>query len=94
MGVTGPGEFGRWPTAGPAPLLDNDSYEDTADALVASGILMDRRMIYWFARPSEHHPTVEFRVADTTPTSPLAREPARAGRPGLRSWRGRCLVGP
>ncbi|GAA3066820.1 hypothetical protein GCM10020254_08020 [Streptomyces goshikiensis] len=22
-------------------------------------------MIYWFARPSEHHPTVEFRVADT-----------------------------
>ncbi|MFJ4776021.1 glutamate--cysteine ligase [Streptomyces sp. NPDC088762] len=59
-------EFGRWPTAGPAPLLDTAAYEDTADALVSSGILMDRRMIYWFARPSEHHPTVEFRVADTS----------------------------
>lgn len=57
-------EFGRWPTVGPAPLLDVDGYENTAEALVASGILMDRRMIYWFARPSEHHPTVEFRVAD------------------------------
>ncbi|WP_371638945.1 carboxylate-amine ligase [Streptomyces virginiae] len=58
-------EFGRWPTAGPSPLLDPVSYERAADALVASGVLMDRRMIYWFARPSEHQPTVEFRVADT-----------------------------
>ncbi|WP_405533154.1 glutamate--cysteine ligase [Streptomyces avidinii] len=58
-------EFGRWPTAGPAPLLDPTSYEETADALVASGILMDRRMIYWFARPSEHQPTIEFRVTDS-----------------------------
>ncbi|WP_251051220.1 glutamate--cysteine ligase [Streptomyces sp. ISL-86] len=57
-------EFSRWPTAGPAPLLNLDTYENTADALVASGILMDRRMIYWYARPSEHHPTVEFRVTD------------------------------
>lgn len=32
---------------------------------MASGTLMDRRMIYWFARPSEHQPTIEFRVADT-----------------------------
>ncbi|MEU8942926.1 MULTISPECIES: carboxylate-amine ligase [Streptomyces] len=58
-------EFGRWPTAEPSPLLDSASYEESAAALVDSGILMDRRMIYWFARPSEHHPTVEFRVADT-----------------------------
>ncbi|MFB6617557.1 glutamate--cysteine ligase [Streptomyces sp. NPDC056367] len=59
-------EFGRWPTAGPAPVLDPDTYEDTADALVGSGTLMDRRMIYWFARPSEHVPTVEFRFADVS----------------------------
>ncbi|WP_327260433.1 glutamate--cysteine ligase [Streptomyces sp. NBC_01232] len=59
-------EFGRWPTAGPSPLVDAVSYERTADALVASGVLMDRRMIYWFARPSEHQPTVEFRVTDTS----------------------------
>ncbi|MFI0203659.1 MULTISPECIES: glutamate--cysteine ligase [Streptomyces] len=58
-------EFGRWPTAGPAPLLDPASYEETAEALVSSGILLDRRMIYWFARPSEHQPTIEFRVTDS-----------------------------
>ncbi|GHI82505.1 MULTISPECIES: carboxylate-amine ligase [Streptomyces] len=58
-------EFGRWPTVAPSPLLDPVSYERTAEALVASGTLMDRRMIYWFARPSEHQPTIEFRVADT-----------------------------
>ncbi|MFG2989386.1 glutamate--cysteine ligase [Streptomyces sp. NPDC048257] len=58
-------EFGRWPTAGPTPLLDAVSYEETAEALVASGTLLDRRMIYWFARPSEHQPTIEFRVTDS-----------------------------
>ncbi|MFG2874719.1 glutamate--cysteine ligase [Streptomyces sp. NPDC048337] len=57
-------EFGRWPTAGPAPPLDPAGYERTADALVRSGILLDRRMIYWFARPSEHVPTLEIRIAD------------------------------
>ncbi|MCP3820014.1 glutamate--cysteine ligase [Streptomyces sp. A3M-1-3] len=57
-------EFGRWPTAEPPPLLDAAGYEETAEALVSSGILLDRRMIYWFARPSEHVPTLEVRVAD------------------------------
>ncbi|MFJ5546534.1 glutamate--cysteine ligase [Streptomyces sp. NPDC093225] len=56
--------FGRWPTVGPPPLLDVGAYEHTAAALVASGTVMDRRMIYWFARPSEHVPTLEVRVAD------------------------------
>lgn len=54
----------RWPTVGPPPLLDTDRYEATADALVTSGTLLDRRMIYWFARPSEHVPTLEIRIAD------------------------------
>ncbi|MEU9146319.1 glutamate--cysteine ligase [Streptomyces sp. NPDC048349] len=57
-------EFGRWPTAGPAPLLDKARYETTADALVRSGVILDRGMIYWFARPSEHVPTLEIRIAD------------------------------
>ncbi|WP_455351706.1 carboxylate-amine ligase [Streptomyces sp. SYSU K217416] len=57
-------EFGRWPTVEPPPLLDVPGYEETAESLVASGILLDRRMIYWFARPSEHVPTLEVRVAD------------------------------
>ncbi|MFZ3494100.1 carboxylate-amine ligase [Streptomyces sp. 5.8] len=57
-------EHARWPTVGPAPVLDEAAYEDFADALVAAGILMDRRMIYWYARPSEHVPTLEIRIAD------------------------------
>lgn len=57
-------EFGRWPTAGPAPMLDLAGYESTANALVNSGVILDRGMIYWFARPSEHVPTLEIRIAD------------------------------
>ncbi|MFI5620297.1 glutamate--cysteine ligase [Streptomyces sp. NPDC051567] len=57
-------EHARWPTVGPAPVLDEAAYERVADALVRSGAVLDRRMIYWFARPSEHVPTLEIRVAD------------------------------
>ncbi|WP_181442112.1 carboxylate-amine ligase [Streptomyces tateyamensis] len=54
----------NWPTVGPAPLLDLDGYERTADALVARSRVLDRRMIYWYSRPSEHLPTLEVRVFD------------------------------
>ncbi|MEV7617820.1 glutamate--cysteine ligase [Streptomyces sp. NPDC089799] len=57
--------FGRWPTAGPAPLLALEAeYEAYAQALVDREVLLDRKMIYWYARPSEHVPTLEVRVAD------------------------------
>lgn len=54
----------RWPTVGPAPLLDEPAYERLADSLIRSGPLLDRKMIYWYARPSEHVPTLEVRVPD------------------------------
>ncbi|AWZ09594.1 MULTISPECIES: glutamate--cysteine ligase [unclassified Streptomyces] len=57
-------EYARWPTVGPAPVLDEAAYERCADELVRSGTVLDRRMIYWYARPSEHVPTLEVRVAD------------------------------
>lgn len=57
-------EFARWPTAGPAPDLDEEHYLARVDHLVRTGTLLDRRMIYWYARPSEHVPTLEIRVAD------------------------------
>ncbi|WP_078628028.1 carboxylate-amine ligase [Streptomyces sp. NRRL F-2664] len=57
-------EHARWPTVGPAPFLDEASYERIAHDLVQCGALLDRRMIYWYARPSEHVPTLEIRVAD------------------------------
>ncbi|WP_371494126.1 glutamate--cysteine ligase [Kitasatospora sp. NBC_00374] len=56
--------YGRWPTVGPAPVLDEGGYERTVEALLSSGVLLDRRMIYWYSRPSEHLPTLEVRVAD------------------------------
>jgi carboxylate-amine ligase len=57
-------EFARWPTVGPSPVLDGPGYERTARDLMADGTVMDRKMIYWYARPSERWPTLEIRVAD------------------------------
>ncbi|MFC8508716.1 glutamate--cysteine ligase [Streptomyces sp. NPDC057411] len=57
-------EHARWPTVGPAPALDEPHYLARVDDLVRTGKLLDRRMIYWYARPSEHVPTLEIRVAD------------------------------
>lgn len=59
-------EWARWPGVGPAPLLDEAGYEQLAGRLVRTGTLLDRRMIYWHARPSEHVPTLEIRVCDVT----------------------------
>jgi carboxylate-amine ligase len=56
---------GRWPTVGPPPVFTGEAgYEAAASRLVSSGEILDRQMIYWFARPSEHLPTLEIRVAD------------------------------
>ncbi|MFC9819619.1 YbdK family carboxylate-amine ligase [Streptomyces erythrochromogenes] len=57
-------EWARWPGVGPAPLLDEAGYERLAGRLVRTGTLLDRRMIYWHARPSERVPTLEIRVCD------------------------------
>lgn len=57
-------EHALWPTVGPAPVLDEAQYERTVETLLLTGRLLDRRMIYWYARPSEHVPTLEIRVAD------------------------------
>ncbi|MFC9427124.1 glutamate--cysteine ligase [Streptomyces sp. NPDC056987] len=58
------------PVAGPAPLVaDAGQYDALLDSLVASGVILDRKMAYWFARPSEDVPTIEIRVMDVCPTS-------------------------
>lgn len=57
-------EHARWPGVGPAPVLDEARYEHTVGTLVRTGRLLDRGMVYWYARPSEHVPTLEIRVAD------------------------------
>lgn len=54
----------NWPTVGPAPEVDERGYERVVRRLVASGTVLDRRSLYWYARPSEHLPTLEVRIAD------------------------------
>ncbi len=56
--------WAQWPTVGPAPAVDEDGYEHMIDALVRSDTILDRGMLYWHSRPSEHVPTLEIRVAD------------------------------
>ncbi|WP_369215556.1 glutamate--cysteine ligase [Streptomyces flavofungini] len=90
--------WGRWPMAGPTEIFGSaERYQRQVDALVASGVLRDRGMVYFDARLSHRYPTVEIRVADvcleassTILVAALARalvETAardwRAGRPPL-----------
>ncbi|NEA50554.1 glutamate--cysteine ligase [Streptomyces sp. SID10815] len=61
--------WSRWPTAGPPPFLHSaEHYEEVVRSLVTSGAALDPGMLYWYARPSRHVPTVEVRVADVLPT--------------------------
>jgi len=75
----------RWPSAGPPPLFDSlDHYDDSVDAMLRSGAMLDRGMVYWDIRLSEHQPTVEFRISDV---------PATAGTAALLAGLLRGLVG-
>ncbi|MGW1813902.1 glutamate--cysteine ligase [Streptomyces sp. NPDC002125] len=57
--------WGRWPSAGPVEVFGSaDRYHAQVDALIDTGVLLDRGMIYFDARLSHRYPTVEFRVAD------------------------------
>jgi len=57
--------WGRWPSSGPTELFGSAAaYDETVESLVATGVLMDKKMAYFDARVSEANPTVEIRVAD------------------------------
>lgn len=57
--------WGRWPSAGPTGLFGSPAnYRQTADAMLATGTVLDEAMLYFDARVSRRHPTVEIRVAD------------------------------
>ncbi|HEX5406978.1 MAG TPA: glutamate--cysteine ligase [Pseudonocardiaceae bacterium] len=65
--------WSRWPSSGPPPVFDSlDHYETSVDAMLRSGALQDRGMVYWDIRLSEHQPTIEFRVCDVTRTAEVA----------------------
>jgi carboxylate-amine ligase len=59
----------RWPSAGPTEVFGSaQAYEQLADDLVRTGVLLDRKMLYYDARLSDHLPTLEIRVADVCGT--------------------------
>ncbi len=54
-----------WPSAGPAEAFGSlEGYRRACDRMIASGAARDRAMLYFDARLSERHPTLEVRVLD------------------------------
>jgi carboxylate-amine ligase len=61
--------WSRWPSAGPPPWFESPaSYYAAREEVISSGAAMDVGMLYWDARLSARHPTVELRVCDVAPT--------------------------
>jgi carboxylate-amine ligase len=57
--------WSRWPSAGPNPVFGSEAqYREHERALLATGTLLDAGMLYFDARLSRNHPTVEIRIAD------------------------------
>lgn len=57
--------WSRWPSAGPLPILGSvEALAALEDELLATGVLLDRGMLYFDARLSSRYPTLEVRVAD------------------------------
>lgn len=55
----------RWPAAGPYDVHGTaEGYRTAVDRMIRTGVLLDEGMVYFDARCSAHHPTVEIRVAD------------------------------
>jgi carboxylate-amine ligase len=61
--------FAHWPSVGPTPYFDSAAeYDAMIQQMIASGVMMDEAMVYWYARLSSHYPTIEVRVGDVCPT--------------------------
>lgn len=57
--------WGRWPATGPTEVFGTPvDYDRHRDAVLACPVPLDAGMLYFDARLSEHHPTVEVRVTD------------------------------
>jgi glutamate---cysteine ligase / carboxylate-amine ligase len=62
--------WGRWPSAGPTELVgDPAGYRELVATMLGTQTVLDEGMLYFDARLSRHHPTIEIRVAD------VCREP-------------------
>ncbi|WP_367325466.1 glutamate--cysteine ligase [Streptomyces sp. HUAS ZL42] len=55
----------RWPSAGPTELFGSaERYHRRVADMLATGVILDKAMVYFDARLSRKYPTVEIRVAD------------------------------
>ncbi|MDF2049289.1 glutamate--cysteine ligase [Arthrobacter sp. Cr_A7] len=57
--------WNRWPTAGPCEIFGSaKAYHAQVQEILTSGVPLDKGQIYFDARLSHRHPTVEIRVGD------------------------------
>ncbi len=57
--------WNRWPTAGPCEVFGSAAaYHRQVQDILASGVPLDKGQIYFDARLSHRHPTIEVRVGD------------------------------
>lgn len=57
--------YRRWPVQGCPPVFSNAAeYERRIQRLVDTGVIIDRGVLTWVARLSDHYPTLEVRTAD------------------------------
>jgi len=57
--------WNRWPTTGPSDIFGSAAaYHEHARQFLGSGVPLDKASLYFDARLSDRHPTVEIRVAD------------------------------
>lgn len=57
--------WNQWPCAGPLDVLESSgAYSSFERQMLQTGALMDEGMLYFDARLSRRHPTVEIRVSD------------------------------
>lgn len=88
--------WNRWPTAGPCELFGSAAaYHRHIETLLAAGVLLDEGMVYFDARLSRQHPTVEVRIADVcleaAHTVAIAAVVRALVETAARQWRaGRC----
>lgn len=62
--------WAQWPSAGPPPQFESLAhYDDSVEAMLRSGAVLDRGMVYWDIRLSEKQPTLEIRVSDVAATA-------------------------
>jgi carboxylate-amine ligase len=58
--------YAELPRTGLPELFDDpDDYRAYVDAMVAAGAIKDASYIWWALRPSDKHPTLELRIADS-----------------------------